>query len=115
MSFLYWIYEDTYCFSLPHKHGYVGVSEDPNGRWRSVRFGKNKPKAELLILYEGAREECLRKERKLRPNLHIGWNVARGGTAVEPRTYGRRPIGLGFNFIKRQWDKPLKNAWRGKR
>ena len=28
MSFVYWVFEDTYCFSFPHNSGFVGISED---------------------------------------------------------------------------------------
>ena len=33
MSFVYWVFEDTYRFEFPHNAGYVGVSEDPKSRW----------------------------------------------------------------------------------
>jgi hypothetical protein len=42
--------------------------------------------------YEGAREECLKRERELRPRLCIGWNNLRGGQAPEPKKRGRRPL-----------------------
>jgi hypothetical protein len=100
MSFVYWVFEDKDCFTFPHNAGYVGVSEDPTRRWHGLRTAKTAPKtAKLLILYEGTREECLRREYQLRPSLRIGWNTLRGGTAREPGIRGRRPLGLGFNFI----------------
>ena len=95
MSFVYWVFEDTHRFVFPHNAGWVGVSEDPRSRWHNVRRTKKAPNASLVILYEGTREECLKRENQLRPDLRIGWNIARGGTAAEPRTYGRRPLGLG--------------------
>jgi len=113
VSFVYWVFEDTDCFSFPHNSGYVGVSEDPESRWRRMRAIKKVPKARLVILYEGTREECLRREHQLQPGLRIGWNTLQGGVASEPKIHGRRP--LGFNFIMRRWDTPLKDAWRGKR
>ena len=76
----------------PHNAGWVGVSEDPEARWYGIRTIKKAPKASLVILYEGTREECLKKEYQLRPSPRIGWNIARGGMAVEPRKHGRRPI-----------------------
>ena len=73
-----------------------------------MRRTKKAPNASLVILYEGTREECLKRENQLRPDLRIGWNIARGGTAAEPRTYGRRPLGLRFNPItgKGRWETP---------
>ena len=65
-----------------------------------MRTTKKAPKgAKLVVLYEGTREECLESEYQLRPDLRIGWNTLRGGTAAEPRTRGRRPLGLVFNPI----------------
>ena len=97
MSFVYWVFEDTDCFSFPHNSGYVGVSEDPKNRWYNVRRIKKTPKARLVILYEGTREECLRRYQ-LRPGLRIGWNTACDGMASAPLKHGRRPIkGKGFH------------------
>jgi hypothetical protein len=115
MSFVYWVFEDTDRFVFPHDSGYVGVSEDPEKRWREVRIAKKAPKARLVVLYEGTREECLRRERRWRPHPRIGWNIYRGGGAPKPKTHNRRPLRLGFNFINRRWDKPIKGVWRGKR
>ena len=42
-----------------------------------------------MILYEGTREECLKREYQLRPSLRIGWNIAQGGMAVEPQKHGK--------------------------
>ena len=61
MSFTYGVFEDTDHFVFPHNACYVGVSEDPKQRWYSVRTIKKAPKAKLVILYEGTREECLRR------------------------------------------------------
>jgi hypothetical protein len=72
VRFVYWVFEDKHCFRFPHNAGYVGVSEDPENRWRNVRVVKKAPKARLVILYEGTREECLRREYQLRPGLRIG-------------------------------------------
>ena len=92
MSFVYWVFEDKDRFVFPHNAGYVGVSEDPRQRWYNIRTSKKAPKAKLVILYEGTREECLRREHELRPGLRIGWNTLRGGQAWEPPKHGRRPI-----------------------
>ena len=67
MTFVYWVFEDTYRFEFPHNSGWVGVSEDPRSRWYSVRAIKKVPKARLVILYEGTREESRRREHQLRP------------------------------------------------
>jgi hypothetical protein len=78
VSFTYWVFEDKDCFSFPHNAGYVGVSENPEDRWRRVRAIKEAPKARLVILHEGTREECLKREYQLRPSLRIGWNTGMG-------------------------------------
>lgn len=76
MSFVYWVFEDKDCFVFPHNTGCVGVSEDPEQRWRNVRTTKKAPpKARLVMLYEGTREQCLRREYQLRPSMRIGWNT----------------------------------------
>jgi hypothetical protein len=112
MSFVYWIYDKT-C-SDPSCHGYVGVSENPLRRHSGLRAtGRVPADSKLKDIFEGTRKECLKLEQQLRPERDIGWNIRRGGKAFKPKT--RRPLGLGFNFIKNRWDEPLKNAWRGKR
>ena len=80
--FVYWIYEDMDRFDFPHDSGYVGVSENPKGRLRQLRYNKRVPSkwtTKLLILFEGERKQCLRRERRLRPRENLGWNIARGG------------------------------------
>ena len=52
MSFLYWVFEDTYCFSFPNNSGYVGISEDSEKRWPSVRAVKKAPEAKYLGMPE---------------------------------------------------------------
>ena len=87
MSSVYWVFEDKDRFVFPHNAGYVGVSEDPKDRWRRVRAIKKAPKARLVVLYEGTREECLKRDHQWRPNPRIGWNTARGDVArgISPR------------------------------
>ena len=93
MSFVYWVYEDKDCFVFPHNSGYVGVSEAPENRWRQLRFTKAVPKmAKLLILSEGLRDQCLARERLLRPHKNIGWNKACGGMAPARVIHGYWPI-----------------------
>lgn len=105
MSFVYWVFEDT--------SGYVGVSEDPKSRWRRMRAIKKRPKARLVILYEGTREECLKREYQLRPGLRIGWNTLRGGKAWEPPKHGRWPINCKVNIQHTELSPTrFKDFWR---
>ena len=91
MTFVYWVHDDN-C-SCPDFHGYVGISEDPQKRLYGSRAARTVPaNSELMILFEGTREQCLKVERKYRPKKRIGWNTARGGAASEPKIHGRAVI-----------------------
>ena len=104
VSFVYWVYEDKDCFVFPHNSGYVGVSEDPKRRWYSLRTAKTVPKtAKLLILSEGLRDQCLARERLLRPHKNIGWNKAVGGVASARLVHGYCPIKSNGPRPPREW------------
>ncbi len=45
--------------------------------------------AELAILFEGSRAECLARERHLRPHSDIAWNKRQGGIARPLHDYDR--------------------------
>jgi hypothetical protein len=92
VSFLYWVY-DLACGSEVNS-GYVGVTENPYQRLHSLRSQGTVPRNAIMrILFEGTRQECLAKEKTLRPQRNIGWNKAIGGVAARPSKYGLSPIG----------------------
>jgi hypothetical protein len=81
--------------------GYIGVSKNAERRWeehlkksenRHFRFAINKygwenlVKEQILIAEE---DYCLDIERKLRPAVDIGWNIAIGG-GKPPVAYGNK-------------------------
>lgn len=90
--YLYWIRKDT--DSDIFKEGYVGITTDPNYRWKCHLY-KSKTTDKNHRLYNSLRkhpeafkmqilictkiEYCLYLEQKLRPNINIGLNHAEGG------------------------------------
>jgi hypothetical protein len=111
LGFVYWIYDEN-C-SHPDHHGYVGVSENPWGRLRGLRFTDLVPAdSKLQLLFEGTREKCLKVERKYRPKKHIGWNTAPGGKASEPWIRGRRRLHPRYVRHGRYFNCELKPAQR---
>jgi hypothetical protein len=95
MSYVYWAY-DLACGDV-RDTGYVGVTEDPHQRLGQLRSAGTVPKHALIkIPSKGTREECLARERRLRPRKNIGWNRAVGGWASEPHRHGRAPIGREY-------------------
>lgn len=86
MTYVYWIH-------LPYSNilsdGYVGVTNNPERRWKEHKT-KNKTaivhKAikkydELVyeIMWQGSEEDALELEEYLRPTEKIGWNLTAGG------------------------------------
>lgn len=61
--------------------GYIGVASDMQKRLRSHkhRFKNIWHNIEVKWLFVSTHEYCFDMENKLRPNRHIGWNVAAGG------------------------------------
>jgi hypothetical protein len=103
LSFLYWVFDHS-CGSEADS-GYVGVSESPHDRLQSLRHKGTVPQnAEQRILFEGTREECLARERELRPRRKIGWNRGVGGTANVKIKHGLRPIDAAER-IRNIWGK----------
>lgn len=79
-NYVYWIYNEE-CVS-PETCGYIGVTYDPDSRFRSHQK-KNKKipnDSKIMILFEGTREECFQREYNYRPKANIGWNNAVGGS-----------------------------------
>ena len=82
MSFLYWVYDNT-C-GCEKTSGYVGVTEDPVKRLQNHRNSGRVPRdVQQIILFEGTREECVKREHKLRPSPNIGWNRKSGRAGLE--------------------------------
>jgi hypothetical protein len=78
MSYVYWVY-DLGCDSETNS-GYVGVTEEPDARLSRLHSAH----AQMKILFQGHRQDCLAMERSLRPSSGIGWNRAAGGVAPKP-------------------------------
>jgi hypothetical protein len=89
MSFVYWVYDRT-CDSTDD--GWIGVSEQPETRPAQVRRALGcKNKVYMLLLFEGTRKACLRRERWYRPRPNMGWNTLGGGIAAAPIKHGLAP------------------------
>jgi hypothetical protein len=83
---VYWLhYEEHTDVTID---GYVGVSTEFSNRLEThkknkdnfvVRNAANSGYMLADIIFEGTVEECLNKERELRPDNFIGWNICRGG------------------------------------
>lgn len=104
MTQLYWIFDNT-CDD-PTKDGYIGVSENATNRLKRHKKNHRVPSdAEMIVLFEGSRDECFNKEYEYRPEKKIGWNNAVGGK------HGYR---TGFTHSPETKLK-LKNAWTDER
>jgi len=86
---VYWIRHKDH--SDPYNQGYVGVTTNFSRRTKShIREVKqSKHSNEFLLenltdevvidlLFEGLEEECYDLERKYRPFMYVGWNIAPG-------------------------------------
>ena len=87
-GYVYWIrcVEHT----DPYNQGYVGVSTDPNRRFREHKSRSRNPilknvfnKHEVIldILFVGEYTYCYYVEHQYRPEDLIGWNINKGGFA----------------------------------
>jgi hypothetical protein len=88
MAYVYWIRTKDI---LSITDGYIGVTgtgktkKTIEGRLqehiKSRRFIAYASKKELMIesIFEGTDEECFAKEKELRPNERMGWNISPGG------------------------------------
>ena len=94
--FVYWLYDES-CADI-HAHGYVGASVDPARRAAVHRYRGRLPDFKLTVVFSGTREECLAKEKELRPVPGIGWNIEPGG----PRRGVIRPAVSEMN--KQRWE-----------
>jgi|SRR5215831_13038679 len=71
----YWLFDEA-CVD-PATDGYVGISRQMPVRLQQHQ--KRFPNVQSKVLFAGSRIECLDFESKMRPNLNVGWNTARGG------------------------------------
>lgn len=75
------------CDKFDLSKGYVGISNNPNKRWKSGYFGSPHLQAAIkkyddvvkYIVMEASEEECMSVEKTLRPIKNIAWNIAVGG------------------------------------
>lgn len=77
---VYWLH-DSSCAS-PVDSGYVGVVIEDRRRARFLehtRSGRFPSGVSMTILLRGYSETCYLYEHVLRPQAHIGWNIACGG------------------------------------
>ena len=107
---VYWIHwtdnEDI------RSQGYVGVTNDPKRRWSKHKRTENwrlhkciLSGGVMTVLHEGlTAEEALVIERELRPEEHIGLNIAPGGGAPFWQA--------GHRTLKRKWDSD--DEWQAK-
>jgi hypothetical protein len=94
MSVTYWVYDPDDHAGSKTDSGYVGVTEDPEHRLHSLRSAGIVPRhAEMKILFQGSRIECLMLEKQLRPRRNIGWNKAVGGVAPARMKHGYASYG----------------------
>lgn len=90
--FLYWIRSPNHTDIF--KDGYVGISYDPSYRLKqhigntkanhhrqNIEFKNALMSGDIIqdVLLKSTVEYCLEVERKLRPMINIGWNLAIGG------------------------------------
>jgi hypothetical protein len=92
---VYWLFDET-CTD-PKRHGYVGVTGNPYGRFREHRDEQKNQNGkgsrglpanfQFKVLFTGSETQCQMLEGALRPNRNVGWNKYRGSS--EGSTYRR--------------------------
>lgn len=111
--YLYWIKAGHH--SDINSKGYVGVSNNPVKRFATHKITKNKVGnairkhniSKASIIFEGTDEECLAKERELRPSENIGWNTTIGG-GLPPKTFSAATGKLKSEAAKKGWSEERK-------
>jgi len=112
MASVYWIHhkDHTDMFS----HGYVGVSNNVERRFSEhqkqkenshlhnavKKYGFEHLVKSVLIIAD--MDYCLEVESRLRPEVNIGWNLAKGG-GIPPVLYGNK-----YRSGKQSWNKGKK-------
>lgn len=91
MCYVYWIHLTEHTDFKTE--GYVGVARNPLKRFAKHKtLSKNdrhtnnvlseqlkKDNCILTLIYEGSESNCYNKEKELRPEYRIGWNICPGG------------------------------------
>lgn len=118
--YLYWYHLDT--DTNPYIEGYIGITNDLNRRHKEHKYSSNKQNSTYInsaftrainkhngidsltktVLHSGGYEEICALERKYRPFLHIGWNIAVGGE--------HPGIENVFKGVNNRWSKSQKEA-----
>ena len=108
MSYVYWIYNER-CTDV-YLDGYVGVSEDVERRFfQHLQKNERIPAdSKYMILFEGSREECFKKEHEYRPRKSIGWNSAPGGS--QGWKTGFIHSDMSKSRMKEKWNNPERRA-----
>lgn len=84
--FLYHIRRDIHNNDLTK--GYIGISEQPERRWKEHQRSTNQHlkralekynDIQMVIITKGNEDEMKRMEEYLRPRNKIGWNLVKGG------------------------------------
>ncbi len=101
MIYVYWLHLQNH--TNPKEQGYIGISKQPIQRYRThlkykhafskgvraaiEKYGFNQIKHSVLFEFPTL-IEARKKELELRPNINIGWNLAKGG-GITPDVTGR--------------------------
>lgn len=129
--FLYWIRSP--CHSDIFKEGYIGISYDPSYRLkqhiRNTKANHHRQNSEFKnsltsgnfvqeILLKSTVEYCLEIERKLRPMMNTGWNLAIGGDGGSVYKHGLTSSKVKrdyYNMLSRCREKGLSvcSQWSG--
>lgn len=110
--YLYWIHLEGH--TDPSTQGYIGITADPNTRFRHHTYNDANPNvleavrantAIFTILHTfDNREDALAKEKEYRPESYIGWNICMGGGQSgknhQMSDKGRANISAGRTGIK---------------
>jgi len=114
-TYLYWIHHETHTDIF--NQGYVGVSKNPNARFKRHSKYSDNPHLKAAIekygwdnlvkqiILIGEETYCYDLELKIRPTKQIGWNIAEGG-AKPPTTQYR-----GDDYISPLKGKSKETPW----
>jgi len=88
---VYWLYDET-CVD-PQTDGYIGITINFKRRMNAHRCSGKFPNFQIMVLYEGSRDEARQIEFGLRSRWNIGWNKAPGGAECSSAAWNRgRPM-----------------------
>jgi hypothetical protein len=108
---VYWIHLEEH--TDPETQGYVGVTGNPEKRYREhlkeskkdspknihLARAMNKHQVKTTLLFHGTKVACYELEFDLRPARNIGWNIQKGGKIHTDENIRKRSNSLsGRNF-----------------